>query len=88
MNVVIAPLDWLHGKKNKQIWDSHLELQWSLTKNLFWLHRLSYFWSSSTNWTGTKKPQHLQRELPVGFLVSAAQNEKKKTKQNHCAKSL
>lgn len=26
----------------------------------------------------TKKPQHSQRELPVGFLVSAAQNEKKK----------
>lgn len=33
----------------------------------------------------TEKPQHLQRQLPVGFLVSAAQNEKKKSekKKNH-----
>lgn len=31
----------------------------------------------------TKKPQHSERELPVGFLVSAAQNEKKKKKELH-----
>lgn len=39
----------------------------------------------------TEKPQHLQRQLPVGFLVSAAQNEKKKSekkKPTMCAKSL
>lgn len=75
--MVTVPLDLLGGKKYKFaiLVSSYNKV---LTKNLDCTD-LSY--SSNANPTGNKKPQLLQRQLPVGFLVSAAQNEKKERKK-------